>query len=171
MKKHLIAASALGLVLAAPVYAQDAIDVTDNNIAAGSSAAFDDGNSVAADGSLAIADSGNDNDLSTDESVNDSFNAAVSDSLNTTVRDSGNITDSGNLALDVNAVVSVASLGGTVSGNTVANALAGGLGVNTISGGAFSELSGINQNVQGVGPNSLAQQNVSVQANMTLGGE
>lgn len=169
MKKLVFASTALGLVLAAPVYAQD-VTVSENNAALLGSAAFDDDNTVAAGDSAAVSDSVNGNDFSTDSSINDSGNLAVADSGNFELSESLNTDASFNTDIDIDAAVAVSELDGTVSGNTVLNLGVLQAAANTIDGGAFAGLSGISQNVQGVGPNSLAQQNVNVQANMTLGG-
>ncbi|KAB7624391.1 hypothetical protein [Alkalilimnicola sp. S0819] len=188
MKKHLlIASTALGLVLSAGAQAQDDIDVIDNSIAAGDSVAFDDNNANAALGSLAIANSGNGNDLSednsvqdsgnltvadsgnTDNSINDSLNTDIADSGNLTVRDSGNTSDSLNTELDVDAVVAVSTLAGTVTGNTSNTADNSTLTAsNSVSGDAFAGAAGVTQFSQNSGANSLAQQSVTVQANMRL---
>lgn len=168
MKKLVFVSTALGLILAAPAYAQDEINVNDNNAALFGSAAFDDENTVANGNSASVSDSLNDNDLSQDNSINDSGNTDVSDSGNIDVADSGNTKDSFNTTLKLNAAVAWSDLDGSVANNTAAIADSA-VGVsNTIDNGAFSQLAGINQNSQNAGANSLVQQNVNVQANMRL---
>ncbi|KAB7624390.1 hypothetical protein [Alkalilimnicola sp. S0819] len=186
MKKLVIATTALGLVLSGAALAQDSYNVAHNSVALFGSAAFDDGNANAVDNSAAVSGSLNENDLSTDNSVEGSLNADVSDSgntdnsvngtgnlalsnsLNTTVRDSGNIENSGNLGISVDAAVAWSDLDGTVANNTSTTVLSSDHDAHNCVSGGFANAAGVTQFQQNAAPNALTQQDVVVQANMRL---
>jgi len=143
------------------------------------------------DNRISVADSGNDNsnnstnDSNNDNSdnstnVDDSFNVTDSGNTDNSVRvaDSGNTTDSGNLtvqdsfnSLATNYIVATTSnLAATVTDNYVrVGQSATYRSVNRIGDGAFASLAGISQIAQNSGVGSVNQQNVSVQAELSLG--
>lgn len=122
-----------------------------------------------------VSDSGNDNsDNSTNTDIRDSGNDNSDSSIR--VSDSGNTRDSGNIKVEdafntsTYVVATTSSMAATVTDNslTLAEGSTYGSG-NTIAGSAFGETAGITQVAMSSGVGSLNQQNVMVQAELSLG--
>lgn len=171
----------------------DDIDLSDNSDNSTNDSNNDNSdNSTNFADSFNVADSGNDNsDNSTNDSNNDNSDNStnVADSFNITdsgndnsdnsvkISDSGNTSDSGNVKVEdsfntANYVVATTNnLAATVTDNYVqVGESATYRSVNRIGDGAFASLAGISQIAQSSGVGSVNQQQVSVQAELSLGG-
>src|SRR5690606_6293381 len=148
-------------------------DNDNNNIGTDGSIAMDDFNNVASDGSTAMDD---DNAVANGahavalQEDNDGNNIASGEGA--IALDDDNIVAGGAVTHGSFNVVAESELEGEVEENHVVNlglaAIA--VNVNSIDDGAFAGASGITQVSQNNGAASLSQQNVTVLANLSLGG-
>lgn len=107
-------------------------------------------------------------EVKVDKSVNDSFKVTTSDSFNTdnsTDNSVDNSVEIGDIAVSAAVLVGSAS-SGTVTVDNGSTYTSG----NEIAGGAFASASGITSTAQNSGINGAIQQGVSVQSNLTMGG-